>query len=45
MPSGPNMPNNLADLFSRFSDMLSIGLSQTAAKITGDIKAELKTLG
>lgn len=32
-------------MFSRFSDLLSIGLSQTAAKITGHIKAELQTLG
>lgn len=41
----PNLPTNIVDMFSRFADMLSIGLSQTAAKITGDIKAELQNLG
>lgn len=41
---GAPLPNNIADLFSRFSHMLSIGLFQTAAKITGDIKAELQTI-
>lgn len=38
----PKLPTNIADIFCRFSDMLSIGLCQTAAKITGDIKAELQ---
>lgn len=38
-------PEAVADLFSKFEDLLDCGLHNTANKITSDIKRDLQTLG
>lgn len=42
---GSDMPLNLEDLFQKLSELLDRGLATTAAKITGDIKADFQNLG
>lgn len=38
-------PLNIEDLFLKFSALLDRGLASTAAKITGEIKADLQNIG
>lgn len=49
-PQQPGLPHtdsliNTADLFHKLSELLDRGLSTTAAKITGEIKADFQNLG
>lgn len=39
------LPFDRASMFLKFSEMLDHGLSSTAAKITGEIKADIQNLG
>lgn len=43
--TGPDQSFNAADLYLKLSTLLEKGLASTAAKITGDIKADLQIIG
>lgn len=43
--SGLVLPVSVADMFSKFAELLDRGLQHTAIKITNDIKADLHTIG